>query len=111
MKGGADLIFNVTGKLLDTCVLSLLEKKDTYGYDLTQTIGKYMEISESTLYPVLRRLMKEGHLESYNQEHDGRNRKYYHITESGLQLLIEYRGDWKQHKHILEQLIEGGNDL
>lgn len=104
------MIFNVNGKLLDACVLGLLKEKDTYGYDLTQSISKYMEVSESTLYPVLRRLLKEEHLSSYEKQFDGRNRKYYHITPTGYALHQQYREDWRKHKQIVTNLIEGEDD-
>lgn len=102
------MIFNVTGRLLDACVLGLLREKDTYGYDLNQQIAKYMEISESTLYPVLRRLTKENALISYDVPFDGRNRKYYHITDVGKTILEEYQENWKTHSHIVTTLLEGG---
>lgn len=104
------MIFNVTGKLLDACVLGLLKEKDTYGYDLTQTIGTYMEVSESTLYPVLRRLSKDGYLTSYDKQFDGRNRKYYHMTDRGETLLQQYNTDWNTHKNIVTTLIQGGTN-
>lgn len=104
------MIFNVTGKLLDACVLGILSKKDTYGYDLTQNISSYMEVSESTLYPVLRRLLKEGLLTSYDKTFDGRNRKYYQITDAGKVMLSNYVEDWNRHKNIVTTLIQGGND-
>lgn len=102
------MIFNVTGKLLDACVLGILQEKDAYGYDLTQTVGNYMEVSESTLYPVLRRLSKDGYLTSYHTLIDGRSRKYYHMTPQGELLLQQYVQDWNTHKNIVTSLIEGG---
>lgn len=104
------MLFPVTGKLLDACVLGLLEEKDTYGYDLTQKIGKSMEISETTLYPVLRRLLREGHLTAYDKAFDGRNRKYYHMTEEGKSLLEQYRQDWETHQGIISIFLNGGFD-
>lgn len=104
------MIFSVNGKLLDACVLGLLSGGDTYGYDLTQKIGNYMEVSESTLYPVLRRLSKDGHLTSYDQQHDGRNRKYYQMTDSGKSLLDQYKKDWATHSHTVGALLNGGEE-
>lgn len=104
------MIFNVTGRLLDACVLGLLQENDTYGYDLNQKIAEFMEISESTLYPVLRRLTKENALTSYDKPFDGRNRKYYHITEEGTAMLEEYKENWKTHSHIVATLLEGGRE-
>lgn len=102
------MIFNVTGRLLDACVLGLLQEKDTYGYDLNQKIAEFMEISESTLYPVLRRLTKESALTSYDKPYDGRNRKYYHITDEGKTILEEYRDNWQIHSRIVTTLLDGG---
>ncbi|MFI3253488.1 MAG: PadR family transcriptional regulator [Eubacteriales bacterium] len=104
------MIFNVTGRLLDACVLGLLQENDTYGYDLNQKIAEFMEVSESTLYPVLRRLTKENALTSYDKPYDGRNRKYYHITEVGQRILAEYKENWQIHSNIVSTLLEGGKN-
>ena len=69
--------------LMDAIVLSVVARDGTYGYKITQDIRSVMEISESTLYPVLRRLQKEGYLDVYDQEFAGRNRRYYRITPKG----------------------------
>ncbi|HOJ80453.1 MAG TPA: PadR family transcriptional regulator, partial [Clostridiales bacterium] len=66
--------------LLDACVLHILTKGDTYGYKLTREITDLMDVSESSLYPVLRRLETQGFLETYSAEHSGRLRRYYRIT-------------------------------
>ena len=75
--------------LMDAIVLSVVTRDGTYGYKITQDIRSVMEISESTLYPVLRRLQKEGYLDVYDQEFAGRNRRYYRITPKGGVLLEE----------------------
>ena len=82
--------------MLDACVLATLHKEDTYGYRLTQEVKRVMDISESTLYPVLRRLMKEGYLETYDQQHMGRNRRYYRLTEAGKEKYREYVKEWDE---------------
>ncbi len=102
------MIFGVAAKLLDACVLGILSKGDTYGYDLTQKIGETIEVSESALYPVLRRLTKDGFLSTYNVPYDGRNRKYYSMTESGKNQHILYKQEWILHKKMVDKLIEGG---
>ena len=81
------MIFQIGSALLDACVLSVLEREDMYGYILTQNVKEVVDISESTLYPVLRRLQKEAYLVTYDQPFAGRNRRYYQITraESSLQ--------------------------
>ena len=75
------MLFSINTGLLDACVLAILSRGDEYGYRLTQEVKQVMDISESTLYPVLRRLMKSGWLTTYDQPIQGRNRRYYRITE------------------------------
>ena len=77
------MAFNTGAALLDALVLSTAAREPTYGYRITQDVRQIMVVSESTLYPVLRRLQKEGYLETYDQEFAGRNRRYYRLTEPG----------------------------
>ena len=79
------MVFNTGAALLDAIVLAVvsMEQDGTYGYKITQDVRKVIEISESTLYPVLRRLLKDGCLEVYDMEFAGRNRRYYKITDAG----------------------------
>ena len=102
------MLFQIGATLLDACVLSLLRKEDTYGYQLTQTLKNTIEISESTLYPVLRRLQKEDYLSAYDIPWQGRNRRYYKITEKGLARAGEYSKAWSDFKGRVDTLIEGG---
>ena len=81
------MAFNNGAALMDALVLSTAAKEPTYGYRITQDVRRIMTVSESTLYPVLRRLQKEGYLETYDQAFAGRNRRYYKITEHGRALL------------------------
>ena len=99
------MVFPVSAALLDALVLSVVSKEDTYGYKITQEIREAMEMSESTLYPVLRRLMKNELLESYDQEYLGRNRRYYQITEKGKEQLKIYREEWVVYKDKINVLI------
>jgi PadR family transcriptional regulator PadR len=94
--------------LLDVCVLSILKKEDTYGYKLTQEIKQLLDTSESSLYPVLRRLESQGLLETYSVEHSGRLRKYYHITAEGITRLGEYISVLKDFRKIIDFIIGGG---
>ena len=94
--------------LLDACVLHILAKGDTYGYRLTREITGLMDVSESSLYPVLRRLETQGFLETYSAEHQGRLRRYYRITGSGLGRLGEYRNELAELKRIID-FITGGD--
>ena len=97
--------FAISSGLLDACVLGVLAAEPTYGYDLTQRLGAQMDISESTLYPVLRRLMQDGNLESFDMAYDGRNRRYYKITEPGIGLLHESRAAWRQYKTMVDGFL------
>ena len=81
--------------LLEICVLSLLSHGDSYGYQLIKDISGVIEISESTLYPILRRLESAQCLRIYTREHDGRLRKYYAITQAGRDRINEFLTDWK----------------
>ena len=88
------MVFNTGAALLDAIVLAVVSKdvEGTYGYKITQDVRQAIEISESTLYPVLRRLQKEECLEVYDLAIDGRNRRYYKITEKGRVQLQLYKG-------------------
>jgi PadR family transcriptional regulator PadR len=99
------MVFPVSSALLDALVLSVVSADDTYGYKITQEITSAIEMSESTLYPVLRRLLKSGSLKSYDKEYLGRNRRYYSITEAGLELLSQYRNEWIDYKLQIDDII------
>ena len=90
------MLFNTGAALLDAIVLAVVaqEPEGTYGYKITQDVRSVMEVSESTLYPVLRRLQKSECLETYDREFAGRNRRYYSITEKGCEQLETYRREW-----------------
>ena len=90
------MVFNTGAALLDAIVLAVVsrEPEGTYGYKITQDVREALEVSESTLYPVLRRLQKDGCLETYDQEYAGRNRRYYRITEAGMAQLNLYKSEW-----------------
>jgi PadR family transcriptional regulator PadR len=99
------MVFPVSSALLDALVLSVVSADDTYGYKITQEITSAIEMSESTLYPVLRRLLKSGSLKSYDKEYLGRNRRYYSITAQGLELLEHYRSEWIDYKLQIDDII------
>ena len=101
------MAFQIGAALLDACVLAVLDKRDVYGYELTVDIKSVIEISESTLYPVLRRLQKDGCLVTYDQPYNGRNRRYYSITEQGREKLEQYRLDWEAYKNGIDKMMKG----
>lgn len=103
------MTFQLGSSLLDACVLAILEKEDAYGYSLTQQVQSVMDISESTLYPVLRRLQKADFLTTYDQPFQGRNRRYYRITEQGHIRLVELLTEWQIYKQKVDGVLLGGN--
>ena len=105
------MTYQVTAPLLDACVLGVLEMEDYYGYTLTQRVQEVIGISESTLYPVLRRLQKEGLLTTYDSPVQGRNRRYYRITEDGGKKLKFYKEEWKSYKEGIDRLLNGKLNL
>ena len=100
--------FQVGAALLDACVLAILSREDAYGYVLTQNVKEILNVSESTLYPVLRRLQKENYLTTYDVPYDGRNRRYYQITDTGKEKLSEYQSQWNEYKEKVDKILTGG---
>lgn len=94
--------------LLEFCVLAVLNKYDSYGYQIIKEVSECIEISESTLYPILKRLEKDEYVQEYTQEHNGRLRKYYHITNSGKEHIQEFLNGWEQILRIYKFI--GGSD-
>lgn len=99
--------FQLGSSLLDACVLAVLSEEDIYGYILTQKIKDVIDISESTLYPVLRRLQKENYLTIYDKPFQGRNRRYYTITGEGNIKLLEYQREWVIYKTKIDKILGG----
>ncbi|MBQ1377167.1 MAG: PadR family transcriptional regulator [Lachnospiraceae bacterium] len=82
--------------LLDVCVLAAIRNEDSYGYKIIKDMKPYIVLSESTLYTILKRLENAGMLTVRSVEHEGRLRKYYHITEAGINRIEEFRTDWQE---------------
>ncbi len=101
------MTFTAGSALLDAVVLSVVSQEGTYGYKITQDVRQVMDVSESTLYPVLRRLQKDGLLETYDMEFQGRNRRYYKITSNGMILLDKYRSEWLSYKKNVDKILLG----
>ncbi|MGD9559441.1 MAG: PadR family transcriptional regulator [Oscillospiraceae bacterium] len=102
------MTFNTGSALMEALVLSAVDHSDTYGYKITQDVRNVVEVSESTLYPVLRRLQKEGYLAAYDQAFAGRNRRYYTITPQGKSHLALCREEWQGYRERIENLLFGG---
>jgi len=93
--------------LLDVCVLSAIKNEESYGYKIIKDVRPYVEISESTLYTILKRLENAGMLVVRTAEHCGRLRKYYKITEIGLKRIEEFKSDWREILNIYRFVTKG----
>ena len=104
------MVFNTGAALLDAIVLAVVsrEQEGTYGYKITQDVRRVLDVSESTMYPVLRRLQKDECLEVYDMQFDGRNRRYYKVTEKGMAQLNLYTVEWKNYTRKITEMFEGG---
>lgn len=90
--------------VLEIFVLAILSKEDSYGYKIITDLSSYIDMSESTLYPILRRLEKQEFLKTYNRIYNGRNRKYYKITIQGVNKIDDFLRDWEDIKKIYDIL-------
>lgn len=91
--------------LLEVCVLAALNHGDSYGYRIIKDIEPYISISESTLYPILRRLEEGKHLTVYSIAHNGRLRKYYQITDNGRLRLKDFAKEWEEILNVYKFII------
>ncbi|MDR0838555.1 MAG: PadR family transcriptional regulator [Oscillospiraceae bacterium] len=103
------MAFQIGGALLDACVLARLSREDEYGYALTQGVKDTLEVSESTMYPVMRRLQTEDCLTVYDVPYAGRNRRYYRITELGRKKLRVYIDEWGVFRQKIDAILKGGD--
>lgn len=101
------MVFNTGSTLLDAIVLAVVSKNTagTYGYKITQDMREVIDLSESTLYPVLRRLQKDGCLTTYDMKCSGRKRRYYQITEKGRAQLQLYRSEWIAYTSEINKVL------
>lgn len=95
--------------LLDVCVLAAIKDDESYGYRIIKDIKPYLDISESTLYPILRRLEAAELLTVRTVEHDGRLRKYYKITKQGLKRIEDFKEEWKEIMSIYKFVVKEDN--
>lgn len=101
------MAFQLGSALLEACVLAIVVREDVYGYKLTQEIKQIIDVSESTLYPVLRRLQKDGFLDTYDQPYQGRNRRYYTITAAGTARFKQFWNQWNDFRDNVDRVMNG----
>lgn len=103
------MTFTTGTEVLDAIVLAIVarEQEGTYGYKITQDVRNVIDVSESALYPVLRRLQTNNLLETYDQAFSGRNRRYYKITSQGMIQLDSYRRDWIDNRRKMNSIMLG----
>lgn len=94
--------------MVDVCILAVLARGDSYGYQLIKDIAPLMELSESTLYPVLRRLEGGGLVTVYSVEHNSRLRKYYAITDQGRRRIADFLEEWAEVNRVYDFIAQGG---
>ena len=92
--------------MMEACILSVLSRGDSYGYQLIKDMEPIMRLSESTLYPVLRRLEAAGNLTVYSVEHNSRLRKYYAITDEGRKKIADFLAEWAEVKRVYDFIAE-----
>lgn len=93
--------------ILEIYILAYLKKGDSYGYKLIKDISPYMKISESTLYPILKRLELNKMLNVYSKEHSGRLRKYYGITKKGMEEIENFKDEWEAITDVYNYIVKG----
>ena len=93
------MYFPVSALLIEFMILSIVNREDSYGYEISQTIKLVADIKESTLYPILKKL-------TYSAEYQGRKRKYYSITEAGKTQMAYLQGEWKSYRDTIDNIIE-----
>lgn len=105
------MIFPLTPPLMELLILSIIEKEESYGYQISQQLKTISNLKDSALYPVLKRLSENGYVEVYDQQYQGRNRKYYRMTAAGgdyYQMLVQA---WKEYTDTVQSIVTGGGKL
>lgn len=102
------MYYPISSLLIECLILAVVEKGDSYGYEISQTVKLVAVIKESTLYPILKRLESKGYLTTYSQEYQGRLRKYYSITAAGRAELDFLKKEWVFYRDTIDVIIEGG---
>lgn len=101
------MYFPTSSILIEFLILAIIDREDSYGYEISQTIKLAANIKESTLYPILKKLEKAGYMTTYIQAYQGRKRKYYSITQEGKNQLQFLNEEWLIYKETLDGIVEG----
>ena len=101
------MYFPTSSILIEFLILAIIDREDSYGYEISQTIKLVANIKESTLYPIIKKLEKAGYMTTYSQEYQGRKRKYYSITQEGKEQLQFLNEEWLTYKETLDDILEG----
>lgn len=102
-------MFSLSSTIIELLILSIVNRGDSYGYDISQKIKMVSDIKESTLYPILKKMSRNGYLDSYVENYNGRARKYYKITEDGKAHLKEMEKEWGRFVSTIN-MIGGKNE-
>ena len=102
------MTFTLNAPMFDFLVLSVIADGDAYGYQISQIIKKAANTKDSTLYPILKRLQDNQYVETYDQQYQGRNRKYYKITDTGKTHQQELLKEWEVYKSTIDEIVKGG---
>ena len=101
------MYFPTSSALIEFLILAVLEQDDSYGYEISQTIKLIANIKESTLYPILKKLEGNSFLITYSREFQGRMRKYYSLTNGGIEQLVILKDEWALYTDTINGIIEG----
>lgn len=100
------MIFPMNAPMFDLLILSIISAQDSYGYELSQKIKTISSTKDSTLYPILKRLQEQGYLTVYDQPFQGRNRRYYRITDAGRLRCRTLAEEWSRYKEAVDQIVK-----
>lgn len=103
------MYYPLSALLIECLILSIVNKHDSYGYEISQTIKTVAAIKESTLYPILKKLTSDSYLSTYTETVNNRARKYYAITDSGRTHLQYLEGEWLEYSNAIDAIIKGGS--
>lgn len=105
------MVYPLTPPMLDLMILSIVSREDSYGYQISQQLKGLSNMKDSALYPILRKLSDNGYVETYDQPYQGRNRKYYRITQPGRLQRSYLHKEWQSYTQAVNRIIIGNDDL